>query len=626
MRTRFDLSGFWHGRLELDSPLNVAAPTQVRRHFFVPLPWNKQIEDLRWAHENQELSGVVRSVQGQNFRDVNRKFNEGRITYRRMVSIPRPLVESAGGGGSVGGANPSSRRAFLVFEGSNYRTTAVINGRKIGTHQGGHLRFEFEVTLTLQPGVNKFQIVVDNYRKRDQIPQEQFNWQNFGGIHRQVYLEWRPTVHLAKWSVTPGRDSEGWFVDVGADLSEPTNARVWAEATSGKETNRVQLTGLSELRRGRVRFKDPTVWKPGIGGVSHFHLMLEEEKEVIDEVVGSFGLRTVELKGGQVVVNGEPVRLAGAAMHEQHPAFGSSVPGWQVTRDIKLLKHAGFNAIRAAHYPFSQEFYDACDREGMLVLAELPCWQFDSFQFTEPKVQEMSVQMARAMVAQLGHHPSIIGWIVQNESRTFDRGANEFFAAIHSAIKQADPMRFTLSAENPFPPQHLMAAARAAGSPAGPLPPTSQVVDAVGINCASGWTADKADQLPALLDHFQPMLDGKAIFVTEIGAEAIPGARSLELQPWSEDFQAELLCRHIGAIVDRPWVAGFFIWAFADFEASSVAVQGRIARGIVDEHRRPKAAFYQVRSMLHRLSPDQTMNPPMEVNEPDDARDAGETI
>ncbi len=232
--------------------------------------------------------------------------------------------------------------------------------------------------------------------------------------------------------------------------------------------------------RPGLYFKDPLIWQPGLGGVSQFHLLFDVENETIDEVVGTFGFRTLEFQGEAVSINGVATRLVGVNLHEQHPCFGNSVPGWQSMRDIKLMKQAGINAIRTTHYPHAQEFYDACDREGMLVLAELPCWQYDSRHFNDTKVRDMCVDMARNMVAQLWHHPSIIGWVIQNESRTFERGAKEFFTAINNEFKKADPTRFTLSAENPYPPQAMMAAARAEGKAAGTLPPTAALVDATG--------------------------------------------------------------------------------------------------------------------------------------------------
>jgi beta-glucuronidase len=123
----------------------------------------------------------------------------------------------------------------------------------------------------------------------------------------------------------------------------------------------------------------------------------------------------------------------------------------------------------------------------------------------------------------------------------------------------------------------------------------------VGVNCYAGWYADKADFLPKLLDHVRPRLDGKPLLVTEFGAEGILGQRSLEMHPWTEDYQAELLCRHIRAILERGFVAGFFLWLFIDYEAASISIRAINAKGLVDEHRRPKLAFNQVKALLEEL-------------------------
>ena len=74
MRHRLDLSGYWHGRLELNPAIDVSAPAAIEQDFYIPLPWNKQIDHLRWPSDTQELSGIVRPIQNQNFRMTSRKF------------------------------------------------------------------------------------------------------------------------------------------------------------------------------------------------------------------------------------------------------------------------------------------------------------------------------------------------------------------------------------------------------------------------------------------------------------------------------------------------------------------------------------------------------------------------
>ena len=136
-----------------------------------------------------------------------------------------------------------------------------------------------------------------------------------------------------------------------------------------------------------------------------------------------------------------------------------------------------------------------------------------------------------------------------------------------------------------------MAAAKSAGKPAGVLPPTAALVDVLGVNSSAGWQVEKADQLPALLDHYHTQATGKPMFVTDFGAEGSAGVRSLEMHPWSEDYQAELLRRHIRAIMELSYVAGFFIGSFADFELAAVGVRGMSSRGLVDEFRRSQAGL-----------------------------------
>jgi beta-glucuronidase len=214
--------------------------------------------------------------------------------------------------------------------------------------------------------------------------------------------------------------------------------------------------------------------------------------------------------------------------------------------------------------------------------------------------------MAREMVAQLGHHACIIGWIVQNESKTFEPGAAEFFRAIHDAFKEADPSRFTLAAESPEPPEHLTVVKKVQHEPEGALPPTAAFLDVLGVNCYAGWYANKSDYLPKLLDHVHAQLASgggeRPMLVTEFGAEGILGQRSLEMHPWTEDYQSELICRHIREILKRDWVAGFFLWLFIDYEAASITIRGINAKGLVDEYRRPKLAFNEVRALLQPLS------------------------
>lgn len=588
MRERLDLSGIWQGTLTLDPSIDVAAPATIQQPFHVPLPWNLQIDHLRWpgndaSGSSASISGVVRPVQNQNFRDVHRKFNEGVITYRRSLHVPQ-----------------RDGRAFLCFDAANYHTSVNVNDQAVGEHAGGHLAFEFDITDALEAGSNDIEITVDNRRRRDAAPQEQFNWQNYGGIYRPIAIEWRADTHIQHVSVTPGRDAQGWFADVDVTLNQPTAGIVSITVRSGSDAPSQAVEGSGTQRNARIRLTNPLVWQLGKGGMSVAEVTLVLDGAAADRRDIAFGVRTVAIDGTQIILNGEKVRILGAAMHEQHAAFGASIPPWQATRDLQLMQYVGLNTIRTAHYPHAQSLYDAADRMGMLAIAELPCWQFNEWHFKNDAMREHCVAYAQRMVSQLGNHPSIVAWLVQNESHTFEDGARPFFKAIADAFKAADASRLTMSAESPKPPQHLAVVKEVEGKPTTALPPTHDVVDVLGVNNYAGWYSEKAEYFPQLLDHVTKLREGAPVVVTEFGGEGILGERSLAMHPWTEDYQAELICHHIRAILERPDVAGFVLWLFADYECASIGIRGINAKGLVDEHRRPKLAFNMVRDLLAR--------------------------
>jgi len=587
MRKRVDLSGFWDGRLELNSAIDVIAPENIQREFYVPLSWNMQTNDLQWPSAQQELSAITRPIQNQNFRDRDRKFSEGTIVYQKKIILEKKL----------------GMKEFLVFEGSNFKTTVSINGKNVGENRNGHLKFEFEISEYTVDGENEFVITVDNLRDKNACPQEQFNWKNYGGIYRPLYIEYRAEVYIQEYLVLPKRENGIWYADVEISLNRKAEATLIVEVVSGTEKKETIITfNNTDSASARIIFDDPIVWEPGNAQLSEITLSLSCGHQLSDSVNSNFGFRTVETKDRDILINGKKFLILGASFHEQHPAFGNSVPGWQWDKDLKLLKHCGLNAVRAAHYPYSKDFYDACDRAGIVCVAELPCWQFNKYHFDTPEVIDYCIDYAEKMVKQLGNHPSIIGWVVQNESKTFEPGAVEFFSEINKAFKNNDSSRFTLTAENPEPPEHLAVVKKVKGTPKGDVSDTYKAIDVFGCNDYSGWYGEKAVYLPQLLDNIEKQVQNKPIVMTEFGAEATQGKRLLDMPHYSEDYQSELLCYHIKEILKRNFISGFFIWLFFDYEGSSISILGVNAKGIVDSNRTPKLAFNMIKNIIQEYN------------------------
>jgi beta-glucuronidase len=588
MRIVYDLSGYWQGSLTLQPDLDVKAPPVIERDFYLPLSWNIQIEDLLWPGSPwRELTGVIRPLQNQNFRDLQRKYNEGTIRYQRSLPLP---------------ATPAGHRAFLVFEGSNYRTEAWVNGKSVGTHDGGHLPFEFEITGAVLPGENHFELRVDNLRRKAACPQEQFNWRNYGGVYRPLRVEWRPDPAIAQVNIRPLRRAAGWCASVEVTFGSPFQGDIIVEIESGASRTQAArtVTGASASCRMEIPVGDPVVWEPGVGGISHARVRLAREGQTVDEQHVTFGFREIAFRDGRIHINGQPIRLYGAAMHEQHPAMGSSLTPWQARQDIKLLKNAGFNALRTSHYPHARGLYEACDREGILVIADLPCWQFNAFQFEDPSCRELTVRVAREMAIFLNRHPSVIGWNIETESSIHLPSAHAFFEAVASVLRAEDPDRLLISASQTDPPEHLAIVKQAKTVESAVPPQIIDLVDIAGINDYSGWYGEKAPFMGDHLDHVHAKAPGKTFLVTEFGAESTPGQRSLTMEHYSEDYQAELLAYHIGEILRRDYIAGFFMWLFIDYECASIGISGINAKGLLDPYRRPKLAYNRVRQLLRQ--------------------------
>ena len=590
MRQRLDLSGYWHGRLVLNPDIETPPPPPIERDFYLPLPWSKQIEDLLWpGSETRELSAIVDPLQNQNFRRLTRQYSEGIITYSRDFFIA---------------ATPDAgTRVYLVCEGSNYETTVQVNGTEVGTFTGGHLPFEFDITDALVAGANRFVITVDNHRRLHGCPQEQFNWANYGGVYRPLYLEWRNATFIQHFRVRPRRDDDGWITSVEVELNDVFSGSLTIDIASGDTVARAvfQFAGESSCTV-EISVSDPIVWAIGIGGMSSIGLTLRTAQGLVDRQVGRFGFREIGLANGRITVNREPVRILGAAMHEQYPTCGNSVPEWQARQDVKLLKNCGLNTVRTAHYPHARGLYDACDEAGILVIADLPCWQFNEQQYANAATLDLCTAMAIGMTRTLADHPSVVGWIVENESKVFEPGAVPFFSKIADAFRANDPDRLILTADQPEPPEHMAVVKRVAAEPGALPPPTTDMVDILGVNNYAGWYHDNAAMLERELDHLHAQIPDKPLLVTEFGAEAIHGQRSLLMNHYDEDYQAELICRQIREILKRDYMAGFILWLFIDYEASSITVSGSNSKGLVDQFRRPKLSYDKVQKLLGEYS------------------------
>ena len=337
-------------------------------------------------------------------------FDSGAISYGKTFMAPEEW---------------RSRSITLEFEGVYRDAMVYLNGILVGQRPNGYVPFRVSLDEALRYGEQN-RLRVDARAHRDS------RWYSGLGIHRGVTLLDQPLVRLTPGRVritTPDVDDARAVVEIEAAVSHggirtaTLELRTRIVDSSGREvaagSQPVTITrGRTVTARHRLYVAGPELWGVDSPALYQAHVELVEDGDVVDVVTESFGIRTLRLDPLQGLrINGEVVKLRGACIHHDNGLLGAvSLPEAEERR-IRILKSAGFNAIRSAHNPVGPAVLDACDRLGMLVMDEA----FDMW--TEGKQPfDYSVSFAEwwerdleAMVEKDVNHPSVIMYSIGNE-------------------------------------------------------------------------------------------------------------------------------------------------------------------------------------------------------------------
>ena len=273
-------------------------------------------------------------------------------------------------------APPEAGEAVLIFEGVQGDADVTVNGHEVGTVRSGYVETELTVTDAVRRGeANDIRVHV---RHRDQ-PAER--WYPGSGLYRRVRAVVRPPVHFGRDAVrvrTTQLDSALARVSVGVRLTgaAPDTTSVKARLLMGGV---VVAQGALAAASGTIQLhvEDPRAWSADDPFRYDLQVTATSAGEILDAWGASVGLRIVAVDAQQGLrVNGRRVLLAGACIHHDNGLLGAATHRAAEFRRIRLLKEAGFNAIRSAHNPLSRDLLDACDELGMYVVDELADYWF----------------------------------------------------------------------------------------------------------------------------------------------------------------------------------------------------------------------------------------------------------
>ena len=371
-------------------------------------------------------------------------FPAGAYQYRRTFT---PAADLAG------------QRIVLQFEGVYRDATVHINGSFAGQRPYGYSGFTIDADRFLRPGEENL-IEVESRHGGDS------RWYTGAGIYRDVWLHIGPAVHIPVDGLRVSAsdvEADGAVVEVDVIVASTSNRRetvdvvvaladaAGATVARGTVPVTVEANGRSRSRQ-RLYVRTPQLWSAESPTLHSAAVELIADGAAIDEASAAFGIRTLQVDPVHGLrVNGEVVKLRGACVHHDNGILGAATFTDAEERRVRLLKEAGFNAIRSSHNPMSVAMLEACDRLGVYVMDET----FDMW--TSNKMpHDYSLHFAEwwerdveSMVTKDFNHPSVIMYSIGNEiPETGSPAGGLTGRALAEKVRELDPTRYVTNAVN----------------------------------------------------------------------------------------------------------------------------------------------------------------------------------
>lgn len=473
---------------------------------------------------------------------------------------------------------PPGERVVLQFGAAASHALVFLGGRCVGGHAGASTPFSIEITQTVRPGPNRLQVMVENRRRADRVPMHHVDWFNYGGLYREVELLRLPPlfVRRAALGVVPGTGQGRVFVEIEA--SDPVDAVakvVWPGVRPG--VTAVPLTG----GRGRVEVDArPDPWSPSSPRLHEVEIRLGA-----DVWRDRVGFREISTRGTEILLNGEPVYLKGACVHEDDVVLGKVSTVADVERRLAHARDLGANFLRLAHYPHHERVARAADAAGIMLWAEVPVyWAID---FANPATYRDAENQLLELVTRDINRASVVLWGVGNENA--DTGPRyAFMRGLAAAARTADPTRL-VTAACLIDRDRFAIADRLA-----------EHLDVIGLNEYFGWYEPDMSGFRRLIANSTP---DRPVIVSETGADALAGHRGAGRELFTEDWQAEFYRQQWDVVSSTPWIRGFAAWLLYDFrsERRQTSFQrGFNRKGLIAEDKATKKLAFSVLAALFR--------------------------
>ena len=335
-------------------------------------------------------------------------------SYRRTFDLP---------------ADWKGQEVFFHVGSATSNLSVWVNGRYVGYSEDAKVAAEFNITKYLKPGRNLIAMQVMRWCDGSYLEDQDF-WR-FTGIAREVYLYATPKVHIQ--DITIGQDY--------ADGKGLLNVDVKVAGKAQLEARLFDADGKQVAEGMTATVENVKPWTAETPYLYILELQLKQGEKVQEVVRKKVGFRHIEIKGGQLLVNGQPILIKGADRHELDPDGGYVVSVERMIQDIRIMKQLNINAVRTCHYPDDPRWYDLCDEYGIYLTAEsnLESHGMGYKEKTLAKNEafaKMHIERQEGNVITYKNHPSIIVWSLGNEA-----GYGPNFERAYDWVKAYDKTR-----------------------------------------------------------------------------------------------------------------------------------------------------------------------------------------
>lgn len=498
-------------------------------------------------------------------------------------------------------ADLAGRPVELNFGATFYKSRVFVNGVEAGGHEGGFTAYHLDVGKLLRPGENRIAVAIDNRPGFATIPgyamrlqasgNVWYDWWRNGGILRDVWLSVVDQGLIRRQMITQrlsadrataltqvhveNVDAQAHAYRLTASLEDP-DGRVVARA---EQALRVAAGGAAAPSLN-LEVARPQLWNVGAARLYRLSVALRgEDGRLLDERTDTVGFRKIEIRDRRLYVNGQAVRLTGMTRHQDSPWEGQAESAGAIRQDWNDLGALHVTLTRPVHYPQPQAVLDAADRDGILLIPEIPIWQMTEAQLADPRLLPLAKSMMGEMIAEAGNHPSVLAWSVMNESDAAKPGGLAFFRAMKAHINAIDPGRLVTFADSdvsiaPWKPAQALREA-----------------DFIMANAYFGTWSGGADSVEPWLNFFDKTYPDKMLVISEFGW---PGPFSADPKA-ADAARVENLLGQMAAFEKRGFVGGAIFWTYQDYHSNrnlyAGSVDGYVDHGVVDENRQRKPSY-----------------------------------